>query len=372
MLVSHLLQLRSRTRRSSLWALRGASFDVRGGECVGVVGRNGSGKSTLLHLLAGVTAPTEGRVTVRGRVAPLISVGVGFHPELTGRENVYVNATILGLTRDEIDRRFDDIVAFAEIGDFLDTPVKFYSSGMFVRLGFAVSAMAEPDVVLIDEVLAVGDLAFQLKCFDRLERLRESGATVVLVTHNLNAVRRLCERTLVIHNGEVRHDGETVEGLSLYHELLGEARDLDDVTSVDESSAIDAAELTEVRLLGADGQPTRHAATGEQLTVEATITVHEHVADPVLGISIVTEGGLHAYGESWPLDKVEGWDGTGPLRVRLSFPAALATGSYSVHVGLASLVHARIAPPTPPVLFYVTGRLTVQGVADLKTELTTD
>src|SRR5690349_16980829 len=218
MLVSRLFQLRNRTRRSALWALRRATFGVGRGECVGVVGRNGSGKSTLLQMLAGVTAPTEGRVTVQGRVAPLISVGVGFHPELTGRENVYVNATILGLRREEIDRRFDEIASFAEIGEFLETPVKFYSSGMFVRLGFAVSAMSEPDVLLIDEVLAVGDLAFQLKCFERLERLRESGATVVLVTHNLNAVRRLCERTLVIHNGELRHDGDTVEALSLYHE----------------------------------------------------------------------------------------------------------------------------------------------------------
>jgi ABC-type polysaccharide/polyol phosphate transport system ATPase subunit len=372
MLVSHLLRLRNRTRRSALWALRGASFNVRRGECLGVVGRNGSGKSTLLHLLAGVTAPTEGRVTVRGRVAPLISVGVGFHPELSGRENVYVNATILGLPREEIDRRFDEIVSFAEIGEFLDTPVKFYSSGMFVRLGFAVSAMADPDVMLIDEVLAVGDLAFQLKCFERIERLRESGATVVIVTHNLNAVRRLCERTLVIHNGELRHDGDTVSGLSLYHELLGEPRDVEDVVSFDEPAAIDAGELSDVRLLGPGGAPTRHAATGETMTVEATITVRQPVADPVLGIGIVTEGGVHVYGEAWPLDKLEGWDGSGPLRVRISFSAALATGSYSLHVGLGSLVHSRIAPPAPPVLFYVTGRLTVEGVVDLGSELTTD
>ncbi|MEY2406999.1 MAG: lipopolysaccharide transport system ATP-binding protein, partial [Acidimicrobiaceae bacterium] len=295
MLVSHLLRLRNRTRRSALWALRGASFNVRRGECLGVVGRNGSGKSTLLHLLAGVTAPTEGRVTVRGRVAPLISVGVGFHPELSGRENVYVNATILGLPREEIDRRFDEIVSFAEIGEFLDTPVKFYSSGMFVRLGFAVSAMADPDVMLIDEVLAVGDLAFQLKCFERIERLRESGATVVIVTHNLNAVRRLCERTLVIHNGELRHDGDTVAGLSLYHELLGEPRDVEDVVSFDEPAAIDAGELSDVRFLGPDGAPTRHAATGETMTVEATITVRQPVANPVLSIGIVTEGGVYVY-----------------------------------------------------------------------------
>jgi ABC-type polysaccharide/polyol phosphate transport system ATPase subunit len=371
MLVSHLLQLRSRTRRSALWALRGASFDVRKGECVGVVGRNGSGKSTLLHLLAGVTAPTEGRVTVQGRVAPLISVGVGFHPELTGRENVYVNATILGLRREEIDRRFDEIASFAEIGEFLETPVKFYSSGMFVRLGFAVSAMSEPDVLLIDEVLAVGDLAFQLKCFERLERLRESGATVVLVTHNLNAVRRLCERTLVIHNGELRHDGDTVEALSLYHELLGEDLDLDDAVAVDEPVAIDAGELSNLRLLGPDGEPTRHAATGDTLTLEATITLRQRVADAILGLNVVTEGGVRAYGENWRIDDLEGWDGAGPLRIRLSFCAAMATGSYSIHLSLGSPRHAGIAPPAPPILFFVTGRNSVAGIVDLATTLDT-
>ena len=372
MLVSHLLQLRSRTRRSALWALRGASFDVRKGECVGVVGRNGSGKSTLLHLLAGVTAPTEGRVTVQGRVAPLISVGVGFHPELTGRENVYVNATILGLRREEIDRRFDEIASFAEIGEFLETPVKFYSSGMFVRLGFAVSAMSDPDVLLIDEVLAVGDLAFQLKCFERLERLRESGATVVLVTHNLNAVRRLCERTLVIHNGELRHDGDTVEALSLYHELLGEDLDIDDAVAVDEPAAIDAGELANLRLLGPDGEPTRHAATGDTLTLEATITLREPVADPVLGLNVVTEGGVRAYGENWRVNDLPGWDGAGPLRVRISFCAAMATGSYSLHLSLGSPRHAGIAPPAPPILFFVTGRHSVGGIVDLASTLTTD
>ena len=369
MLVSHLLQLRSRTRRSALWALRGASFDVRKGECVGVVGRNGSGKSTLLHLLAGVTAPTEGRVSVWGRVAPLISVGVGFHPELTGRENVYVNATILGLGREEIDRRFDEIVSFAEIGEFLETPVKFYSSGMFVRLGFAVSAMADPDVLLIDEVLAVGDLAFQLKCFERLERLRESGATVVLVTHNLNAVRRLCERTLVIHNGELRHDGDTVEALSLYHELLGEDHDDGATVASDDPAAIDAGELSHVRLLGAGGEETRHAATGDSLTIEVTITIREPVVDPILGMNVVTEGGVRAYGENWRIDDVKGWDGAGPMRVRISFSAAMATGSYSLHLSLGSPRHSRIAPPAPPILFFVTGRATVGGIADLATEL---
>jgi ABC-2 type transport system ATP-binding protein/lipopolysaccharide transport system ATP-binding protein len=241
---------------------------------------------------------------------------------------------------------------------------------MFVRLGFAVSAMSDPDVLLIDEVLAVGDLAFQLKCFERLERLREAGATVVIVTHNLNAVRRLCERTLVIHNGELRHDGDTVEGLSLYHELLGEDRDPDDAVAADESPAIDAGELSELRLLGPEGEPTRHAATGDTLTLEATITLREHVADPVLGLNVVTDGGVRAYGENWRINDVEGWDGAGPLRVRISFRAAMATGSYSLHVSLGSPRHAGIAPPALPILFFVTGRNSVGGIVDLASKLT--
>ncbi len=374
MLVSRLFRLRNRTKRSSLWALRDASFQIARGNCVGIIGRNGSGKSTLLQMLAGVTAPTEGVVKVRGRVAPLISVGVGFHPELTGRENVYVNGAILGLSRQQIDERFDEIVAFAEIGDFLDTPVKFYSSGMFVRLGFSVSAMADPDVLLIDEVLAVGDLAFQLKCFDRMERLRESGTTVVIVTHNLNAVRRLCDRAIVIHDGAVRYDGDTVEALSTYHELLGEPRDIDDANDAVEMpgpATIDAADLQDVVLVGLDGEPTRHLATGDPMTVEASITMREKVDRPILGLALVTGSGVHAYGERWLLDELEGFTGTGSLRVRISCTVALATGSYSLHVGLGSPSFPKIAVPPPPILFFVTGRSSVTGVADLGGRLST-
>src|SRR5207302_5234688 len=199
--------------------------EVQSGECIGVIGRNGSGKSTLLQMVAGVTSPTEGTVRVRGRIAPLVSVGVGFHPELTGRENVYVNGTILGLTRAEIDRRFDSILDFSGIHAFIDTPVKFYSSGMFVRLGFAVAVEATPDVLLVDEVLAVGDVAFQLKCFRRMAEIREQGTTVVVVSHNLNAIRQLCDRALVLHDGTMRHDGDVDDGIGIYHSLLGEFSD---------------------------------------------------------------------------------------------------------------------------------------------------
>jgi ABC-type polysaccharide/polyol phosphate transport system ATPase subunit len=205
-LASRRARFRTRSRRTEHWALRHLDLQVAEGQTVGLIGRNGSGKSTLLRMLAGVTAPTEGRVAVRGRVAPLIAVGVGFHPELTGRENVYVNGSILGVPRRVIDARFDAIVDFADIETFIDTPVKFYSSGMFVRLGFGVSMFADPDVLLVDEVLAVGDFAFQLKCFDQMKLARENGTSIIVVSHALNAIRMLCEHTLLLDDGAMRYD----------------------------------------------------------------------------------------------------------------------------------------------------------------------
>src|SRR5579875_711372 len=202
MLVTSALRLRAGHRRDRLWALRGVDLDVEDGESFGVIGRNGSGKSTLMMLVGGITAPTEGSLRVWGRVAPLISVGVGFHRELTGRENIYVNGTVLGLTRRQIDRRLDAIVDFAEVEQFIDTPVKFYSSGMFVRLGFAVAVHADPDVLIVDEVLAVGDLAFQVKCYERMNEIRSRGTTVVMVSHHLGAVRRMCERVRCCTTGD--------------------------------------------------------------------------------------------------------------------------------------------------------------------------
>ena len=194
---------------STIWALRDVSFDVEAGEVIGIIGRNGAGKSTLLKLLSRITEPTEGEAVINGRVGSLLEVGTGFHQELTGRENIQLNGAILGMTRAEIARKFDDIVAFAEIEEFLDTPVKRYSSGMFVRLAFAVAAHLEPEILLVDEVLAVGDLAFQRKCLGQMERIAGTGRTVFFVSHNMNAVRGLCTRVVQIDGGRLVADGET-------------------------------------------------------------------------------------------------------------------------------------------------------------------
>src|SRR5687767_12722649 len=186
------------------WALRDVSFDVGSGEVLGIIGRNGAGKSTLLKILSRITEPTEGRVTLNGRVASLLEVGTGFHPELTGRENIFLNGAILGMGRAEIIRRFDEIVAFAEVEKFLDTPVKRYSSGMYMRLAFAVAAHLEPEILIVDEVLAVGDAQFQKKCLGRMKEVATGGRTVLFVSHNMNAVENLCTTALYLQNGLVK------------------------------------------------------------------------------------------------------------------------------------------------------------------------
>lgn len=202
------------------WALKDVSFEVQAGEVIGVIGRNGAGKSTLLKILSRITAPTQGRVSVRGRLASLLEVGTGFHPELSGRENIFLNGAILGMTRAEVTRKFDEIVAFAEVEKFVDTPVKRYSSGMYVRLAFSVAASLDVDVLIVDEVLAVGDTAFQEKCLARMGDLSSGGRTVLLVSHNLSAVSRLCSRAVVLDQGKLAFDGAASEALVEYAALM--------------------------------------------------------------------------------------------------------------------------------------------------------
>ena len=207
------------TPTEEFWALKDVSFEVKRGEVVGIIGRNGAGKSTLLKILSRITEPTSGRVRIRGRVASLLEVGTGFHPELTGRENIFVNGAILGMTRAEIQKKFDEIVAFAEVEKFLDTPVKWYSSGMYVRLAFAVAAHLDPEILIVDEVLAVGDTQFQKKCLGKMHDVAtDQGRTVLFVSHNMNAIIRLCSRVLQLDNGKVAFSGRTSEGVDRYLE----------------------------------------------------------------------------------------------------------------------------------------------------------
>jgi lipopolysaccharide transport system ATP-binding protein len=210
------LQAKNGSGKNFIWALRDVSFEVSAGEVVGVIGRNGAGKSTLLKILSRITKPTEGRVALKGRVGSLLEVGTGFHSELTGRENVFLNGAVLGMTRREIERKFDEIVAFAETETFLDTPVKHYSSGMIVRLAFAVAAHLEPEIMIIDEVLAVGDFAFQKKCLGKMNEVAKHGRTVLFVSHDISAVNALCQRVLLLHEGSILKSGPTEEVTRYY------------------------------------------------------------------------------------------------------------------------------------------------------------
>ncbi|MDH4185904.1 MAG: ABC transporter ATP-binding protein [Nitrospira sp.] len=211
---------------NTIWALRDVSFEVKQGEVLGIIGRNGSGKSTLLKILSRITKPTRGEADIHGRVGSLLEVGTGFHPELTGRENIRLNGVLLGMKKAEIDRRFDAIVAFAEVENFIDTPVKRYSSGMYMRLAFAVAAHVQCEILLVDEVLAVGDAQFQKKCLTMLEQQQVKGRTVFFVSHNMGAIRTLCTRVLVLRSGELSYDGEPNEGVRKYLEMVGETTGL--------------------------------------------------------------------------------------------------------------------------------------------------
>jgi ABC-type polysaccharide/polyol phosphate transport system ATPase subunit len=365
MLITAALRLRARTRRSQLWAIRHVDLDVAAGESVGIIGRNGSGKSTLLQMIAGVTAPTEGVVRVDGRVAPLISVGVGFHPELTGRENVYVNGTILGLTRAQIDERLDAIVAFAEIEQFVDTPVKFYSSGMFVRLGFASAVYAEPEVLLVDEVLAVGDFAFQMKCFDRMAEIREAGTTIVAVSHNLNSIRALCSRAMLVHDGSVQFLGGTDDAVSKYHDLLEEQRDPDLLAgSPDSRSLPGVARISSLQLLDAEGRPTHQVRGGEAVTFRLDADFDSQASDLAIGVMIRNATGVQAYAEIIDLETAAPEVGRTTLDVGLR--VRLGTGTYTVAISVGSTHLGAIYDTTKPMSFYVAGRHAVRSVADLE------
>jgi homopolymeric O-antigen transport system ATP-binding protein len=252
------------------WALRDVSFEVAQGEAFGIIGDNGAGKSTMLKLLSGIMRPTSGRLQVRGRLSALIEVSAGFHQDLTGRENIYLNGTILGLKRDEIRRRFDEIVAFSGLEQFIDTPVKRYSSGMFARLGFSVAAHVDPDVLLVDEVLSVGDYSFQRKCIDRMTQVIERGTTVIFISHNLRAVGNLCKRSLLLRRGEVTMVGPTSEVLKKYLEG-SERRSLAGNRDI---------EITDVTIQNTSG-PSVEFRSGETLrvTIEALArTRHEDVS----------------------------------------------------------------------------------------------
>lgn len=253
-----------------LWALRDVTLQVDEGEVLGLIGSNGAGKSTFLKIISRITEPTEGQIVLNGRVGSLLEVGTGFHAELTGRENIYLNGAILGMTRVEINRRFDDIVEFSEIARFLDTPVKRYSSGMYVRLAFAVAAHLEPEILVIDEVLAVGDAAFQAKCLGRMEDVASTGRTVLFVSHNMQAIRSLCTRVVELSQGRVVDAGPPSEVVDRYLRLQGGASGVLEMEG-DDRPGDDEVRLAAVRILDPDGRPTSVVISSEPFSVQMDV-----------------------------------------------------------------------------------------------------
>ena len=277
------------------WALKDVSFQIERGEAVGIIGHNGAGKSTILKLLYNITTPTKGEIRIKGRLAALIEVASGFHPELTGRENVYLNGSLLGMKRSEITRKLDSIVDFAGVSQFIDTPVKRYSTGMYLRLGFAIAAHLDPDVLLLDEILAVGDAEFQAKCIERINQLKAHGKTIVFVSHNLAAVESLCDRVFLLRQGALYRTGPPRQVIAEYERLLAEmpAAAPAHLTKVAE---MPAAEIVSVAVFDAAGRRTTTVATGDAITAEVEYTVHEPVKDAVIEVYFYSVfGNLHCH-----------------------------------------------------------------------------
>jgi ABC-type polysaccharide/polyol phosphate transport system ATPase subunit len=340
----------------ALQVLKGVSFDVAAGKTFGIIGRNGSGKSTMLKLIAGIGRPTSGSVKVNGRVSALIELGAGFHPEISGRENVFINGMMLGLSRREIARRFDEMVAFAELEDFIDAPVKTYSSGMYMRLGFAVAIHVDPEVLLVDEVLAVGDEAFTHKCLDKLAEFRRRGRTVLLVTHQLEMVTRFCDEALWLHGGVAREQGDPKRVVDAYltEVAAGESRSLaraDEIRArsgeilvespADMSRAGEGrwgtreVEIVGVDLLDAGGNVTHVFQSGERAEIRLRLRAVKLVDDVVVGIGIFNAEGTCCYGTNTHIEGATGGEIVGDGDARFLIDSlGLVDGTYKLDVAV--------------------------------------
>src|SRR3990172_7376946 len=284
---------RNHGNKEEIWALKDVSFSVEKGEIVGIIGRNGAGKSTLLKILSKITYPTTGKINIRGRVGSLLEVGTGFHWELTGRQNIYLNGSILGMKKKEVGEKLDAIVAFAEVERFLDTPIKRYSSGMRLKLGFSVAAHLDTDILFVDEVLAVGDVAFQKKCLDTMKDLRNSGRTVIFVSHTMSTVENLCPRVLWFDKGELRKDGRSSDVINQYISQFGEieAKTKFDLTDVPNRQGTGIIRYLGVEFLTLDGQPKEHIYCGDGLKVRLYYEVNKPISKPEFYFNMKTDVG---------------------------------------------------------------------------------
>jgi lipopolysaccharide transport system ATP-binding protein len=348
---------RDEKRRSTeFWALRDVSLNIKEGEVVGIVGRNGAGKSTLLKVLSRITEPTEGRIRINGRIASLLEVGTGFHQELTGRENIFLNGAILGMSRAEIIRKFDEIVAFSEVEEFLDTPVKHYSSGMYVRLAFAVAAHLDPEILIVDEVLAVGDTGFQKKCLGKMGSFAQSGRTVLFVSHNVDAVRNLCQRAVWVKDGRIQKDGEVGEVIDSYQSSF----------SVDRALSCTSPNcrltITKITLRDENERECSVFAPGDNLTVEVSYIAEERIQRPIIALGVQGVNGS-CFTSNMLLDghRPEYIEGEG--RILCTFRAIpLLPQDYSIKLRVQAANSAEVIIPYQDVAFFsVAGDLAEYG-----------
>ncbi len=347
--------LPGKSRAEEYWALRNVNLDIEKGTTLGIIGQNGSGKSTLLQLIAKTLTPTTGLIAVRGRVSALLELGSGFNPEFTGRQNVFFNGRILGLTQAQIEKKFDEIAAFADIGDFIDQPVKTYSSGMFVRLAFSVAINVDPDILIVDEALAVGDIYFQQKCFIRLRELRDSGVTLLFVSHDSGAILKLCDRAILIEKGNVLLDGEPRQAIDLYEAKLLRQHDADPGgVSISLMSSIEAnpgaaeialtsagAQVEYVKFLDEDDQEIQSILSNHALQLAIGITFLEDFNDPHVGFKIRNRTGevIFETNTFCMRESIGQINAKSFLEVRYSFHVPLLEGEYTITVGIADGGH---------------------------------
>lgn len=344
--------LRKNGDTSTIWALKDLDFEIAPGEIVGIIGRNGAGKSTLLKILSRITEPTTGRVELFGRVASLLEVGTGFHAELTGRENIFLNGSILGMTHREIQLRFDEIVAFSEVEKFIDTPVKRYSSGMYVRLAFAVAAHLQPEILIIDEVLAVGDYNFQQKCLNKMQDVSTGGRTVLFVSHNLGAVSRLCDRCILLEGGRLIDSGPTAGVVQTY--MTSGLVQRPEYTQLGNPEK--AMSILHVALKGSDGEIRSDIRYDESLSFEFEYETNQPVSGTSLGVMVFTLDGTCAF-TSADIDansELLAMRKPGTYRSRVTIPARwLNVGRYMVKVALANAMSGMVYDNIEALVFSI-------------------
>jgi lipopolysaccharide transport system ATP-binding protein len=406
--IKHLLGKPSTPYYREFWALENISFTVKRGETVGILGSNGSGKSTLLQIICGTLSPTGGTVQTHGRIAALLELGSGFNPDFTGRENVYLNAAVLGLSLDEINKRYDDIVDFADIGEFINQPVKTYSSGMVVRLAFAVQSQIEPDILIVDEALSVGDVKFQAKCFDRLRQLKENGTSILLVTHSSEQIVSHCTAALLLNKGQQIELGEPKRVVNRYMDLLfgkdsnqSKHESVVALTQTPKAPSIELSHIADVfanRIgynpheyrwgdkkalildykLVSDGEPYPSAiSTGQKIDLFLVVKFMTAIFRPILGVTIKTKEGITVYGANSETLKQTDLSDAGventTLEMRVSFVCDLAYGDYFISLGLASKHGEEVIPHDrryDSIHLQVRPNNTFFGLIDMKMSMT--